>query len=87
MERIPLSDLTREELVGLVERLFESLGASERRNAELLKRLEEQAGRIEEQSRRIEELEKRHPTVRLDQSYSMKAEEQRQAKASGKKSK
>jgi hypothetical protein len=87
MERIPLNDLTHEELVGLVDRLVERLGESERRNAELLKRLQEQADRNEELSRRIEELEKRHPTVRLDQSYSLKAEERRQAEASGKKRK
>ena len=67
-------------MVGLIDRLFDRLGESERRNAELMKRLEEQA-------RRIEELEKRHPTIRLDESYSMKAEERRQAEASGKKHK
>ncbi len=87
MERIPLKDLTCEELVGLVDRLFDRLADSERRNAELLNRLEKQAERIDEQSRRIEELEKRHPTVRLDESYSLKAEEGGQAKASGKKRK
>ena len=41
--------------------------------------------RLEDQARRIEELEQRHPTVRLDESYSMKAEEQRQAAAAGEK--
>src|SRR5580658_5296184 len=80
MERIPLDDLSNDELVRLIDRLFDQLERSERQNAELAKRLEDQA-------RRIEELEKRHPTVRLDESYSMKAEERRQADASGKKPK
>jgi transposase len=80
MERIPTDQLSREELVGLIDRLLDVLAESERRNAELVKRLEDQA-------RRIEELEKRHPTVRLDESYSMQAEERRRADASGKKRK
>jgi hypothetical protein len=80
MERIPTDQLSRDELVGLVERLCEALESAGRRNAELERRLEEQA-------RRIEELEKRHPTVRLDESYSMQAEERRRAKSSGKKRK
>ena len=87
MERIPFDQLSRDELVGLTERLFDCLSESERRNAELVKRLEDQARRIEDQALRIEELEKRHPTVRLDESYSMQAEERRQAEASGKKRK
>jgi transposase len=87
MERIPFDQLSREELIGLTERLFDCLSESERRNAELMKRLEDQARRIDDQAQRIEELEKRHPTVRLDESYSMRAEERRQAEASGKKHK
>jgi transposase len=87
MKRISTDHLSREELVGQIDRLFDALAESERRNAELLKRLEKQAERIDEQSRRIEELEKRHPTVRLDESYSLKAEEHRRAEASGKKRK
>jgi len=35
----------------------------------------------EELMRRIEELEKKNPTVRLDEAFSMRAEEERQAKA------
>jgi transposase len=80
MERIPTDQLSREELVGLIDRLFDALESAERRNAELERRIEEQA-------RRIEELEKRHPTPRMDEAYSMKAEERRQADASGKKRK
>lgn len=85
MKRISTDDLSREELVGLIDRLFDALAESERRNAELTRRLEDQARRIDDQARRIEELEKRHPTVRLDESYSLKAEERRQAEASGRK--
>ena len=80
MERIPLDRLSRDEMIPLIERLFDRLEVLERQNAELTKRLEKQ-------SRRIEELEKRHPTVRLDESYSMKAETQRRADAAGKKHK
>ena len=46
----------------------------EQRNVEL-------AERNDKLSRRIEELEKKNPTVRLDEAYSMRAEEERQAKA------
>ena len=87
MERIPLEHLSRDELIELIERSFDCLNESEQRNAELVKRLEDQTRRIDDQARRIEELEKRHPTVRLDESYSMQAEERRQAEASGKKRK
>ncbi len=80
MERIPTDQLSREELVGLIDRLFDALERSERRNAELEQRIEDQA-------RRIEELEKRNPTPRLDEAYSMNAEERRQTEASGKKHK
>lgn len=80
MERIPLDHLSRDELVRLIDRLFDRLDVLERQNAELTKR-------VEKQSRRIEELEKRHPTVRFDESYSIKAETQRRADAAGKKHK
>src|SRR5580704_17732167 len=80
MERIPLDRLSRDELVRLIERLYDRLDSLERQNAELTKR-------VEKQSRRIEELEKRHPTVRLDESHSMKAETQRRADAAGQKHK
>jgi hypothetical protein len=87
MERIPLDQLSREELVELVDRLCDALDGAGRRIAELERRLDEQTERIEKQAGRIEELENRPPTVRLDESYSMKAEERRQAEASGKKHK
>ena len=74
MERTPLHDLSRDELIGLILRLQKQLTDLEKRNAEL-------AARNEELARRIEELEKKNPTVRLDEAFSMRAEEERQAKA------
>ena len=74
MERNPLHDLTKDELIALNLELQERLAGLDRRNQELEKRLEEQ-------ERRLEELEQRNPTVRLDEAYSMKAEEKRQAEA------
>jgi hypothetical protein len=74
MERNPLHDLTKDELVALVLESQDQL-------AELARFNREQAKQIEELSRRLEELEKRNPTPRLDEAYSMKAEEKRQADA------
>ena len=74
MERTPLHDLSRDELIGVILRLQKQLADLENRNAEL-------AARNEELARRIEELEKKNPTVRLDEAFSMRAEEERQAKA------
>ena len=74
MERTPLHDLSRDDLIGVVLRLQKQLADIEQRNVEL-------AERNDKLSRRIEELEKKNPTVRLDEAYSMRAEEERQAKA------
>ena len=74
MERTPLHDLSRDDLIGVILRLQKQLADLEQRNVEL-------AARNDELSRRFEELEKKNPTVRLDEAYSMRAEEERQAKA------
>ena len=74
MERNPLHAVGKEELIAIIEDLRLRLSGAERLNLELTERLQEQA-------RRIYELEKRNPTIRLDESYSMKAEEKRQADA------
>ena len=74
MEGTPLHDLSRDELIGLILRLQKQLTDLEKRNVEL-------AARNEELGRRIEELEKKNPTVRLDEAFSMRAEEERQVKA------
>ena len=70
----PLHDLTKDELIAVILELRERLSVLERRDRE-------QTRRIEEQARRIEELEKRNPTPRLDEAYSMKAEDKRRADA------
>jgi len=67
MERTPLHDLSRDELIGLILRLQKQLADLEKRNAEL-------AARNEELARRIEELEKKNPYGALDEAFSMRAE-------------
>lgn len=67
MERTPFEELTRSDLIGLIQRLE--------------RRLDEQTRVIKEQTRRIRELEQRHPTPRLEQSYSLRSEERRRAEA------
>jgi hypothetical protein len=42
MEQIPSEQLSREEMAGLIDRLFDAFAESERGNAELVKRLENQ---------------------------------------------
>ncbi len=74
MERNPFHDLTKDDLIALILEMREQI-------AELSRRNHEQAIQIAEQARRIEELEKRHPTPRLDEAYSMRAEEKRKADA------
>ena len=74
MEWTPLHDLSRDALIALILQLQERLAVSEARDRE-------QARLLEEMARRIEELEKRNPTQRLDEAYSMRAEEKRQADA------
>ena len=66
--------MSRDDLIGVILRLQKQLADLEQRNVEL-------AARNDELSRRIAELEKKNPTVRLDEAYSMRAEEERQAKA------
>ena len=53
MERTPLHDLSRDELIGVILRLQKQSADLEKRNAEL-------AARNEELARRIEELEKKN---------------------------
>lgn len=74
MERTPLHDLTKEELIALILEMREQM-------AELVRLNNEQAKQIAEQARRIEELEKRNPTPRLEEAYSMRSEEKRRADA------
>ena len=53
MERTPLHDLSRDELIGLTLRLQKELADLEKRNAELAARNEELSRRIEELGRKI----------------------------------
>ena len=66
--------MSRDGLIALILQLQKQLADLERRNRELVER-------NDELTRRIEELEKKNPTVRLDEAYSMRAEEERQAKS------
>jgi hypothetical protein len=86
MERIPtdLSKLPRPELVRLIEGLGDCLAEAERRAAEAERRVSALEKRLEEQAKRLEKLEGRHPTTRLEEAYSLKAEEKRRAATSGK---
>ena len=66
--------MSRDGLIAVILQLQKQLADLEQRNREL-------AERNDELARRIEEMEKKNPTVRLDEAYSMRAEEERQAKA------
>lgn len=81
MERTPLPGLRHDELIGLIQQLQDRLAVLEARDRAQTKHLAAQAKLIEEQAKRIAELEKRHPTQRLDEAYSVKAEEKRREDA------
>lgn len=67
MERTPLHNLSHDDLVGLI--------------LQMRKQLEAQAKRIEELESELKELRKKNPTQRLDEAYSVKAEEKRREDA------
>ena len=84
MERTPPQDLTSDELLALVLQLQERLEVLEARDREQAQRIEQQSQLIERQAKRIAELEKenqqlrqKNPTQRLEEAYSLRAEEQR----------
>lgn len=81
MERIPFHDLRQEELFAVILRLQERLAVLEARDRQQKKLIEGQTKLIEQQASRIAELEKKNPTQRLDEAYSVRAEEKRQADA------
>jgi hypothetical protein len=70
-------ELDRDELIALVLELREA-------NARLREQNERLQQQIQNLQRQIDELRKQSPTKRLDQPYSCRAEEQRQAKKQGK---
>ena len=88
MERTPPQELNAEELLDLVLQLQERLEVLEARDREQSQRIEQQAQLIERQAKRIAELEKenhqlrqKNPTQRLEEAYSLRAEEQRREAA------
>ena len=74
MERTPLHELRHDELIALILRLQDRLSNLEARDREHVKLIEQQA-------KRIAELEKKNPTQRLDEAYSLKAEDKRRKDA------
>jgi hypothetical protein len=74
MEGNPLQSLSHDELVGIILQLRKQLAAQS-------KQLAAQAERIEELERELSEYRKKNPTQRLDESYSLKAEEKRREDA------
>ena len=70
MERIPSDNLNHDELQKLVLQLQKQLASQ-------AKLIERQAKRIEELESELKELRKKNPTLRLEEAYSVKAEEKR----------
>ena len=87
MERTPPQNLNSDELLALVLRLQTRLEVLEARDREQAQQIGQQALLIGRQAKRMAELEKenqqlrqklsQHPTQRLDEAYSLRAEEQR----------
>ena len=63
MELTPLQNLSQDNLAGLI--------------LQMRRQMEAQAKRIEELETELTELRKKHPTQRLKEAYSVKAEEKR----------
>lgn len=81
MERTPLHDARHDELIALILQLQDRLAVLEARDRQQTKQLAAQTKLIDEQAKRIAELEKKNPTRRLDEAYSVKAEEKRREEA------
>ena len=81
MERTPPQDLNAEELLALVLRLQERLEVLEVRDREQSQLIERQAKRIAELEKEVQQLRQKHPTLRLEEAYSLRAEEQRREAA------
>ena len=74
MEGNPFESLSSRELAGMILQLRDQLAAQ-------AKQLARQARRIEELEAELKELRKKNPTQRLEESYSLQAEEKRRADA------
>ena len=81
MERTPLHAARHDELIALILQLQDRLAVLEVRDRQQTKQLAAQTKLIDAQAKRIAELEKKNPTLRLDEAYSVKAEEKRRAEA------
>ena len=81
MERIPLHDLTSDELLALVLRLQERLEVLEVSHREQAQRIERRAKRIAELEKENHQLRQKNPTQRLEEAYSSRAGEQRREAA------
>ena len=81
MERIPLHDLKSDELLALVLRLQERLEVLEVSHREQAQLIERQGKRIVEMEKDIHQLRQKNPTQRLEEAYSLRAEEQRREAA------
>ena len=74
MKRNPLHNLSHDELVEQALQL-------QKQSAADVKLMERQAKLIAELESELKELRKKNPTQRLDEAYSLTAEEQRRAEA------
>ena len=81
MERTPLHAARHDELIALILQLQDRLAVLEIRDRQQTKQLAAQTKLIDAQAKRIAELEKKNPTLRLDEAYSVKAEEKRREEA------
>ena len=67
----------------MILQLQDRLAVLEFRDRQQTKQLAAQTKLIDAQAKRIAELEKKNPTLRLDEAYSVKAEEKRRAEYDG----
>ena len=74
MERTPFDNLSHGDLVGMILQLQKQMAAQ-------AKLMDRQAKRIAELESELKELRKKNPTQRLDEAYSVNAEEKRRAEA------
>jgi len=74
MKRNPLHNLSHDELVEQALQL-------QKQSAAHVKLMDRQAKLIAEHESELKELRKKNPTQRLNEAYSVKAEEQRRAEA------
>ena len=80
MERTPPQNLTSDELLALVLRLqerLEVLEVSHREQSQLIERQAKRMAELEKENQQLRQKLGQHPTQRLEEAYSLRAEEQR----------